>query len=106
MDIFKIKDMKGGWFVGDFEPAAYKTKEFEVGVKTHPKGEKWDTHYHKVATEINYLIKGKMILKETELNSGDIFILYPNEIADPDFLEECTIVTVKTPSIIGDKYIL
>lgn len=105
MDIFKIKDMKGGWFVGNFEPVAYKTKDFEVGVKTHPKGEKWDIHYHKIATEINYLIQGKMILQDTELNSGDIFVLHPNEIANPIFLEDCTIVTVKSVSEIGDKYI-
>ena len=30
MEIHKIKDMIGGWFVGDFEPTAYKTKDFEV----------------------------------------------------------------------------
>jgi len=106
MDIFKIKDMKGGWFVGDFEPSVYKTKNFEVGVKTHPKGEIWDVHYHKKATEINYLLEGKMILQNTELTTGDIFVLYPNEIANPTFLEDCTIVTVKSVSEIGDKYII
>jgi quercetin dioxygenase-like cupin family protein len=106
MDIFKIQDMKGGWFIGDFEPSIYKTKEFEVGVKTHPKGEVWDTHYHKLATEINYLIDGKMIIQDTELNSGDIFVLHPNEVANPIFLEDCSIVTVKTISSIGDKYVI
>lgn len=106
MDIFKITDMKGGWFVGNFEPVAYKTEDFEVGVKTHPKGEVWDIHYHKIATEINYLIHGKMILKDTELNTGDIFVLHPNEVVNPIFLENCTIVTVKSVSKIGDKYII
>ena len=106
MDILKIEDMKGGWFVGDFEPTAYKTKEFEVGVKTHPKGEVWDTHYHKLATEINYLIQGRMTIQDTDLNSGDIFILHPHEITNPIFLEDCTIITIKTISSIGDKYIV
>jgi hypothetical protein len=43
-----------------------------------------------------------MILQNTELNSGDIFILNPYEIADPIFLENCEIVCVKNKSI-NDK---
>ncbi len=106
MDILKGKDMKGGWFVGDFEPTAYKTKDFEVSYKTHPKGEIWDNHYHKIATEINYLIRGKMKLSGTTLEEGDIFILHPGEIAIPEFLTDCELVVVKTPSVKGDKYIV
>jgi quercetin dioxygenase-like cupin family protein len=104
--VLKYKDMKGGWFVGNFEPTAYKTEDFEVSYKVHPKGEIWDTHYHKIATEINYLIRGEMILCEKNLKQGDIFILEPNEIAEPTFLTDCEIVCVKTPSVIGDKYIV
>ena len=33
MKIMKLNDMKQGWFVGDFEPTAYKTKDFE-GIKS------------------------------------------------------------------------
>ena len=106
MDILKGKDMIGGWFVGDFEPTAYKTKDFEVSYKTHPKGEIWDNHYHKVATEINYLIRGKMNLSGTTLEEGDIFVLHPGEVAVPEFLTDCELVVVKTPSIKGDKYII
>jgi quercetin dioxygenase-like cupin family protein len=106
MDILKGKDMIGGWFVGDFEPTAYKTKDFEVSYKTHPKGEIWDNHYHKVATEINYLIRGKMNLSGTTLEEGDIFVLHPGEVAVPEFLTDCELVVVKTPSIKGDKYIV
>jgi hypothetical protein len=39
-----------------------------------------------------------MILQNTRLEAGDIFILEPFEIADPEFLEDCEIVCVKTPS--------
>ena len=104
MKIHKIKDMKDGWFVGNFEPTTFKTDKFEVCYKQHIKGEKWGTHYHKEGTEINYLINGKMVLQNVELNTGDIFILYPYEIADPVFVEDCTILIVKTPSMPGDKY--
>ena len=98
--------MMGGWFIGNFEPSAYKTDQFEVCYKHHLKGEKWDTHYHKEGTEINYLVNGKMIIQNKELNTGDIFILKPYEIADPIFIEDCTVLIVKTPSVSGDKYII
>jgi len=106
MDIVKMKDMVGGWFVGNFEPTAYKTSEFEVCFKEHTAGETWDKHYHKLGTEINYLVEGKMIIQNKELNTGDIFIIYPNEIADPIFLENCKVLILKTPSVPGDKYVI
>lgn len=104
MKVYKLEDMKGGWYIGDFSPTTFHSKDFEVCYKEHFKGEKWDTHYHKEGTEINLLIKGKMTIQGRELNSGDVFILNPYEIADPIFLENCKIVIVKTPSIPGDKY--
>ena len=105
MKIMKLNDMKQGWFVGDFEPTAYKTKDFEACYRVHPKGEKWDIHYHEHITEINLLVSGKMIMQGKELNTGDIFIVKPYEIADPDFLEDCGIICVKTPSKVGDKVV-
>ena len=98
MKVDRIENMKGGWFVGDFEPTAYKTSEFEVSYKVHPQGEKWDFHYHTEVTEINYLVRGKMTLQNQMLMEGDIFTLEPFEIADPEFLTDCEIVCVKTPS--------
>ena len=106
MIISNINDYKSGWFIGDFEPTCLKTKDFEVCYKIHKKDEKWDTHYHRVATEINYLIEGKMTLQNTTLKSGDVFIINPYEIADPVFIEDCKILIVKTPSIKNDKIIV
>ena len=33
-----------------------------MSYKIHPKNEKWDTHYHHTVTEINLIIRGKMII--------------------------------------------
>jgi quercetin dioxygenase-like cupin family protein len=99
-----IDDMESGWFVGNFEPTMFKTKECEVCFKRHPKGEKWPEHYHAVSTEINYLIRGKMTIQGCELVAGDLFSLEPYEIADPVFLEDCELIVVKVPSAPGDKY--
>lgn len=104
MDIRKLTDFKGGWFVGDFKPSVYKTDQFEVCYKFHKKDEKWPTHYHKVATEITYLARGTMIIQGRILEAGNIFILHPGEVANPIFLTDCEVVIIKTPSIPGDKY--
>lgn len=104
MKIFDVKDMHKGWFVGDFTPTAFKTNMFEVGTTLHRSGSAWDVHTHKIATEITYLVSGKMKLQNRVLEAGAIFILEPFEIADPEFLEDCFVVVIKTPSVPGDKY--
>ena len=106
MKIFKFKDMKGGWYVVDFSPNAYKTKDFEVCYKKHSQGENWECHYHKVGTEINFLVKGKMKIQDKIINSGDIFVIPTYEIADPEFLEDCELIIIKTPSNTEDKYVI
>ena len=106
MKRYKLKDMKSGWFVGDFVPSAHKTKNFEVCYRVHPQGETWDKHTHKIAVEINLLVEGKMSMCGEDLTAGDIFVVNPGEVADPVFHEDCAIICVKTPSIPADKYII
>ena len=103
MNLHRLEDMIGGWFVGNFSPTSFTTSDVEVSYKKHPKGQIWDTHYHEKVTEVNLLVRGKMILQGKKLISGDIFTLHPYEIADPEFLEDCEIVCVKLPGITNDK---
>lgn len=104
MKIHKLSDMFRGWFIGDFEPSVFRTKEFEVGVLTHKKGEHWTEHYHKIATEINVLLEGSMTINGIHIRVGDVFVIEPQESSAPVFLEDCKVLCVKTPSVIGDKY--
>ncbi len=104
MRIHNIAEFKGGWFIGNFEPALLKTKDFEVSYKFHFKGEVWPKHFHKIATEYNCLIFGSMMIQDVKLNAGDVFVIEPKEIADPVFLEDCHLIVVKVPSIPEDKY--
>lgn len=106
MRVERIEDMVGGWFIGDFEPSAFRAKDFEVCFKFHKKGEAWPKHYHKEATEINYLIRGSMSMSGKRLEAGDIFIMEPGMIAEPEFHEDCEMIVVKTPSVPNDKYIV
>ena len=98
--------MTGGWFIGDFDPSVYKTKDFEVAIATHKRGQKWPTHFHKVGVEINVLLEGKMKIQDQYIEAGDIFVIDPWEIADPIFLEDCKVVIVKYPSDPKDKNII
>jgi len=67
MEVFKIDNMQGGWYAGNFSPVAFSTSDFEVCYKKHIQGEDWPKHYHKEADEINFLRSGKMIIQGTEL---------------------------------------
>jgi quercetin dioxygenase-like cupin family protein len=100
----KIEEFYRGWFIGNFEPSVMRTTDFEVGILTHKKGEAWPAHYHKVATEYNVLLDGRMRMGDDILEAGDVFLFEPGDIADPEFLEDCRICVVKVPSTIGDKY--
>ena len=106
MKVFDINDMKGGWFIGNFEPSVLKTTTFEVGILKHTKGEEWPKHKHEHLEEYNYLVSGKMFINNTEINSGDVFVFQRGEIADPVFLEDCLVVVIKVPSVPGDKVII
>ena len=106
MIVKKLDEFFRGWFIGDFEPSVLKTREFEVGVLTHKKGEQWPKHYHKVATEVTLLLSGSMTICGQLIEAGTIFTIEPNEIADPVFHEDCTVLVIKTPSVIGDKYVV
>ena len=106
MEKFQSKDMKGGWFIGNFQPSAHQTDEFEVAFMKHHKGQFWEKHFHKKATEITYIIKGKIKINDEIFSSGDIFKIKPNEIADPSFLEDSEIIVIKTPSDVNDKYVV
>jgi quercetin dioxygenase-like cupin family protein len=106
MKITKLNLFKGGWFIGDFEPTLLKTKDFEIAVHHYEAGQVHGKHYHAIATEYNYLVSGSMKIQNTALSAGDLFVLEPNEIADPIFLENCVVVIVKTPSVPGDKYLV
>lgn len=106
MKVFRQKKWLKGWIIGSFRPTMYDTKEFEVCYRVHPAREIIDRHYHKIATEYNYLIKGKMKILGKTIYGGDSFIINPFEIADPIFIETCEIIVVKVPSVKGDKYII
>lgn len=99
-----LSEYSRGWIIGDFAPSLLRTRDFEVAVLHHAKGEYWAPHVHKIATEFNVLISGSMVICGDMLEPGDVFVISPGEVADPVFLEDCVVVCVKVPSLPGDKH--
>lgn len=106
MKLSRLDDTIGGWFVGNFPQAAFQTDACEVSYKYHQKGEHWPTHYQEKVMEINLMVRGQMKMQGKILLSGDIFIIYPYEIADPEFITDCEVVCVKIPGITNDKVVV
>ena len=106
MKQYNIKDMKNGWFIGNFEPSVFKNPFFEVAHHFHEAGFKGELHYHKIAPELTYIISGRLVASGEELFGGDMFLYEPNEIAQVEFLEDTHLIVVKWPSVPSDKYLM
>lgn len=104
MKVAHLNDMLKGWFVGNFEPSLYKTNDCEVAVKSYQKGNKEGKHYHKIATEITVIIKGKVKMFDFEYSEGDIVVVEPGEITAFEALEDSVNVVIKLPGANNDKY--
>lgn len=106
MKVFKSNSMIKGWFVGDFEPTALKTKDCEVAYKSYKEGEFEARHMHKIATEVTFIAEGRVMMNNTEFNPGDIIILEPGEATDFKAITASKNIVVKVPCVKGDKYLL
>ncbi len=104
MQKFKLSDMVGGWFVGDFLPTAFSTSACEVCYKKHKKGEPWPRHYHAIATEINYVIRGWICINGILFTKGEIFVIEPREVTQAEFRSDCELIVVKVPGALNDKF--
>lgn len=107
MKKFNLNDMVGGWFVGDFEPSAFKTENFEVAIKKYKKNDYEKKHVHYKADELTVIVTGKVKMNGIEYSSNDIIYINAGEPTDFEVLsEEVITVVVKTKSIKNDKFII
>jgi quercetin dioxygenase-like cupin family protein len=95
-----------GWFVGQFEKAVFKTNACEVAYQYNVAGEHCAPHTHKIATEINLITRGRVIMSGQEYTAGDIVIMEPGDVCECRYLEDTYTVVVKVPGVLDDKYLL
>jgi hypothetical protein len=93
-----------GWFVGSFERAAHHTSDLEAGYQHNHKGEVSEAHYHKIATEINLIVKGAVMINGELYTAGMGLILYPGEVGECVYLEDSETMVIKVPGPLNDKY--
>lgn len=106
MKVENLSSMKGGWFIGNFEPSLLKTNDCEVAVKSYKKGDKEGKHYHKIATEYTVVVKGKVRMFGNVYEEGDIIVVEPGDATDFEALEDAMNVVVKIPGANNDKYLV
>jgi quercetin dioxygenase-like cupin family protein len=95
-----------GWVVGNFDPSLYKTDDVEVAVKNYKKGDYEPKHYHKIATEITVICKGRVLMNNELYEEGDIITIEPNEQTDFRALNDVITTVIKLPCTKGDKYLV
>lgn len=110
MRIEHIDNFTKGWFIGNFDPSLKRTENFEIAYHKHPHGYECVPHYHKITTEYNYVISGRIQLlnhatKITHtVNAGDLFIIYPREIFSAKVIWATELIVVRDGSYPNDKY--
>ncbi|MBZ7967892.1 hypothetical protein H2253_07070 [Campylobacter sp. RM9756] len=105
MEIYNLKSMIRGWFVGNFEPSILKTNAVEVGIKKYQKGDFEERHHHKIATEITVIISGSVKMNNKIYSKDDIIVIHPGESTDFEALEDSICTVVKFPGANNDKYL-
>jgi len=103
LKIYKLEDFDRGYFIGNFPKAIFKTNAFEVSLKKHLKTDKHELHYHKFVTEFILVVRGMMRVNGQVINEGHIFVLEPYMINEIEYLDECELVVVKSPSLPNDR---
>ena len=104
MKVERLETMKGGWFVGDFEPTVLRSEAVEVSVKHYTAGQREAWHVHRVAAEITAIVTGEVVMNGRRCTAGDIVLLEPGEGTDFHAITDAITTVVKMPSVRGDKY--
>jgi len=104
MIVSNIDDYIKGWFVGDFDKSIHRTNLFEVAHHKHKKGDPTFPHYHKLTTELNYIVQGELMVSGKHLKTGDMWIYEASEVSSVEFLSDTDLIIVRWPSIPTDKY--
>ena len=105
MKKYKVNDFTNGWIIGNFFPTIYKNKEFEIAIKTYNQGEKEVKHFQRIATEVTFVVCGKIRMNNEILKENEIILIDPLEEFDFEAISKSTVVCIKFPSMPSDKII-
>ena len=105
MNVNRLENFVGGWFVGNFTPSLLKSTAFEVAIKRYKARDREQSHHHNIATEFTAIIDGEVAINGIHYVSGDIITIDPKESAQFTALTDVVTCVVKSPSVKNDKFI-
>lgn len=100
-----LQNYTKGWLVGDFEPNLFASKDVEVALKRYEQGAKELAHEHRIATEYTIVVNGVFRMNEHIITKDDIILVEPHEMVEFECLRAGETLVIKSPSVIGDKYV-
>lgn len=106
MKLYRLPEFKGGWVIGDFDPAVIKTKEVEVAIKRYKKGDYDQKHYHVVADEITIIVEGTVKMNGVLYLKDQVILIKKGDATDFEAITDAVTCVIKLPSVIGDKYLV
>lgn len=104
METYNWLTMNRGFFVGDFEPTAYRTKNVELAIKGITKGTLDAGYYREKDTELICILDGKIESKGGTYKEGDILVIKSGEMVELFAAENSRILIVKFPGTKGDVH--
>ncbi|OQS38691.1 hypothetical protein [Chromobacterium haemolyticum] len=105
MVVHDLKKFIKGWFIGPFLPTLDPNTVFECAVKKYDAGDYEAKHYHRVATEYTVIATGRVRMNGVEYGPDSIVEIRPGMATDFEALTDVITFVVKTPAVIGDKYL-
>lgn len=104
MKKFNLNEFEKGWFIGNFKPTLFDTKDFEIAIKKYKKGDFEKSHMHKIAVEYTIIVNGRVVMNNELYEKDDIIVIEPGEYTDFKCLTDVITCVVKIPSSKNDKY--
>lgn len=106
MKVARLADMTRGWFIGDFAPTLWRTRDVEVAVMRYQAGDAERKHFHKIATEFTVITQGEVEMNGRRYTAGDIVVMEPGEVTDFRAVTDAMTTVVKIPGAVKDKYLV
>jgi len=106
MNVFDLKDFKGGWFVGDFIPTLHPTTDFEVCIKRYKAGDHDQKHVHNLAVEYTVVVEGIVEMSGVKYHADDVIEIGKGEATDFTAITDAITCVVKIPCVVGDKHLV
>lgn len=102
MKQINLKEMKKGYFIGDFEPNVLRSKNVEISIKGASKYTLDAAYYRKNDVRVIYISRGKIDLDGRIYGKGDALLFEPGEIINIFALTNVDMIVINFPGTKGD----